>query len=527
MNANTNKCQCPGGEYCKKLTNHTGDKCRFNAKDKVNIDKDGEKLPSCTTCKYPKDKIPKEKAEEQVKGPTQPSDSDYYVTTLGMRGIYKLMQDFSNKSIDTAFCPKSYQGTIGRVLQEDTYDVPLDIEEYRVLVYFQQNKPWTSATVDNNTIKVLLKLANYRLNSRSTMEIPQYEDEEPMNLQEENEGPAPTRQENFQETQEIVQEIQEMDMEPDYNQITVDKITEENDPESDESVGKLPSKRTKKPIKSANKKQKSVSKNKNVGSITGADYNSGKRAIQHLVGQGMDEAAAIKQTSQTYVTSSNLTPDIIASTSYGQLPKNTFRCMDNAGGGDCFYYAVVDAICDLAKRDKSFKGHLTNIGIGDILDERFNKVTKNTQKTRMEIFKKHLVNSIVPETIGSEYFLSLLEDDLRKRNSKMRDLQDICYDIIDLIGISDQWGIGNTEASCFLVFKLLQDTHVILYENLDNTGTWYVTAYNVWNMGGLRYRNGTAGSLLEDEIQEKYQESINLFFRRDHYMALIPKNNIR
>ena len=51
MNANTNKCQCPGGEYCKKLTNHTGDKCRFNAKDKVNIDKDGEKLPSCTTCK--------------------------------------------------------------------------------------------------------------------------------------------------------------------------------------------------------------------------------------------------------------------------------------------------------------------------------------------------------------------------------------------------------------------------------------------------------------------------------------------
>lgn len=251
MNTTTNKCQCPGGKDCKKPSNHDGDRCRFNAKARVFI---GDKrLPSCITCTYNKDK-----AKVPTAVPTQPNDSDYYANTLGMRGIYKLMQDFSNKTVDTAFCPKVHQGTIGIILQEDRYDQPLNIKELQLLVYFHQYKPWTSTTVTNNTIKVLLKLANYRLNIRSNMEPSQDEDDEPMNLQEESEGPVPTPQEVPQEEPaDLQEEIQEIHQE--IPQTVRQETPQESETESVESVEERPPKKSRKVAENNEKSQKQKS----------------------------------------------------------------------------------------------------------------------------------------------------------------------------------------------------------------------------------------------------------------------------
>ena len=159
------KCGCLGGELCQKSVRkrHLGVACNNNAKARTHLVVDGVQIPCCIGCKSAPTANANKTVTETVI--TQVNTSQGESDWLGneMRGVWRLMQDFTDNSIDTTVCPLRYQNTVGIVLQQGTYELALDLKEYQLLEYLRKNKPWNLTT--NHTIRVLLKLANYRLNS--------------------------------------------------------------------------------------------------------------------------------------------------------------------------------------------------------------------------------------------------------------------------------------------------------------------------------------------------------------------------
>ena len=194
-----------------------------------------------------------------------------------------------------------------------------------------------------------------------------------------------------------------------------------------------------------------------------------------------------------------------------------FEMKNNEGEGDCFYYAVVDAVRNLAKINGEFKNHLLEIGMIDLLGKTMRNQIGDRLVTKL---KEHLKNSIIPSLFNTPHIISLMGAGLKEkfgRNPRMA-----CNFIKNVIDDKTQWGFESNEPSCYIIFMLLK-TNVFLYEELsDSESNWYITSYFIKD--GTSFRSSIDGRINEEEIQGLYESSINIFFGTNHYMALIPKS---